>query len=167
MTGGSEVSPGISYIIFFGVPIAMLIYPFMINKVLNSKGNRGTSFNSKDTIIISENESNLLKNESVKQERIPEEQNIHTKVSVPTVSSYTKKATVNKRVIEVLDDAAISWGVKVLRYEIKDLTPPEKILQSMQRQITAEREKRAVIAESEVIFIVLWKIKMHFKVKTA
>ena len=63
--------------------------------------------------------------------------------------TFEERDDINKRVIEVLDDAAISWGVKVLRYEIKDLTPPEKILQSMQRQITAEREKRAVIAESE------------------
>ena len=45
--------------------------------------------------------------------------------------------------------AARNWGVKVLRYEIKDLTPPEEILHAMQAQITAEREKRAVIATSE------------------
>jgi len=48
-----------------------------------------------------------------------------------------------------LDDAAPNWGVKVLRYEIKDLTPPAEILRAMQAQITAEREKRAVIATSE------------------
>ena len=48
-----------------------------------------------------------------------------------------------------LDEAALNWGVKVLRYEIKDLTPPNEILRSMQAQITAEREKRARIAESE------------------
>jgi regulator of protease activity HflC (stomatin/prohibitin superfamily) len=49
----------------------------------------------------------------------------------------------------VLDEAERAWGVKVLRYEIKNLTPPPAILHSMQAQITAEREKRAMIATSE------------------
>ena len=49
----------------------------------------------------------------------------------------------------MLDEAGRTWGVKVLRYEIKNLTPPEAILRSMQAQITAEREKRALIAKSE------------------
>ena len=48
-----------------------------------------------------------------------------------------------------LDEAGRNWGIKVLRYEIKSLTPPEAILRSMQQQITAEREKRALIAKSE------------------
>ena len=48
-----------------------------------------------------------------------------------------------------IDEAALNWGVKVLRYEIKDLTPPQVILTAMQAQITAEREKRAVVAASE------------------
>ena len=48
-----------------------------------------------------------------------------------------------------LNEASTNWGVKVLRYEIKDLTPPKDILHAMQRQITAEREKRALIASSE------------------
>jgi len=52
-------------------------------------------------------------------------------------------------VVNALDEAASNWGVKVLRYEIKDLTPPAEILRSMQAQITAEREKRALIAASE------------------
>jgi regulator of protease activity HflC (stomatin/prohibitin superfamily) len=52
-------------------------------------------------------------------------------------------------VVSALDEAALNWGVKVLRYEIKDLTPPAAILHAMQAQITAEREKRALIASSE------------------
>ena len=51
--------------------------------------------------------------------------------------------------VAALDEAAQNWGVKVLRYEIKDLTPPAAILHAMQSQITAEREKRALIAASE------------------
>jgi len=51
--------------------------------------------------------------------------------------------------VQALDEAALNWGVKVLRYEIKDLTPPVEILRAMQAQITAEREKRALIAASE------------------
>lgn len=57
--------------------------------------------------------------------------------------------TINRSIVDVLDEAGRSWGVKVLRYELKDLTPPDAILKAMQTQITAEREKRAVIAKSE------------------
>ena len=57
--------------------------------------------------------------------------------------------SINKQIVSVLDEAGRAWGVKVLRYEIKNLTPPDSILRSMQAQITAEREKRAVIATSE------------------
>lgn len=49
----------------------------------------------------------------------------------------------------LLDEAATNWGVKVLRYEISDLTPPDEILRAMQLQITAERTKRALVTESE------------------
>jgi regulator of protease activity HflC (stomatin/prohibitin superfamily) len=56
---------------------------------------------------------------------------------------------INRRIVSVLDDAGRAWGVKVLRYEVKNLTPPESILRAMQQQITAEREKRALIAKSE------------------
>jgi regulator of protease activity HflC (stomatin/prohibitin superfamily) len=52
-------------------------------------------------------------------------------------------------VVAALDEAGTAWGVKVLRYEIKNITPPEAILRAMQAQITAEREKRALIAKSE------------------
>jgi len=63
--------------------------------------------------------------------------------------TFEEREHINAQVVEALDLAAASWGVKVLRYEIKDLTPPKEILHAMQAQITAEREKRAVIATSE------------------
>ncbi|MCS6997004.1 MAG: paraslipin [Casimicrobiaceae bacterium] len=63
--------------------------------------------------------------------------------------TFEEREMINASVVGVLDEAAMNWGVKVLRYEIKDLTPPKEILQAMQQQITAEREKRAVIAASE------------------
>ena len=63
--------------------------------------------------------------------------------------TFEERDDINRTVVAALDEAAISWGVKVLRYEIKDLVPPQEILRSMQAQITAEREKRARIAESE------------------
>jgi regulator of protease activity HflC (stomatin/prohibitin superfamily) len=63
--------------------------------------------------------------------------------------TFEERAQINTSVVLSLDEAALNWGVKVLRYEIKDLTPPAEILRSMQAQITAEREKRALIAASE------------------
>ena len=63
--------------------------------------------------------------------------------------TFEERDLINNQVVSAIDEAALNWGVKVLRYEIKDLTPPAVILQAMQRQITAEREKRAVIFESE------------------
>ncbi|RZL01425.1 MAG: paraslipin [Rubrivivax sp.] len=63
--------------------------------------------------------------------------------------TFEERAVINTAVVNALDEAALNWGVKVLRYEIKDLTPPVEILRSMQAQITAEREKRALIAASE------------------
>ncbi len=63
--------------------------------------------------------------------------------------TFEERELINTSVVNALDEAALNWGVKVLRYEIKDLTPPADILRSMQAQITAEREKRALIAASE------------------
>lgn len=63
--------------------------------------------------------------------------------------TFEERDHINGAVVAALDEAATSWGVKVLRYEIKDLTPPKEILHAMQAQITAEREKRALIAASE------------------
>ncbi|MBU3739676.1 MAG: paraslipin [Rhodoferax sp.] len=63
--------------------------------------------------------------------------------------TFEERDIINAQVVQAIDEAALNWGVKVLRYEIKDLTPPKEILQAMQQQITAEREKRALIAASE------------------
>ena len=63
--------------------------------------------------------------------------------------TFESRDEMNRQVVSVLDEAGRSWGVKVLRYEIKNITPPETILRAMQAQITAEREKRALIAKSE------------------
>jgi regulator of protease activity HflC (stomatin/prohibitin superfamily) len=63
--------------------------------------------------------------------------------------TFEERDHINASVVSALDEAAANWGVKVLRYEIKDLTPPKEILHAMQQQITAEREKRALIAASE------------------
>jgi len=63
--------------------------------------------------------------------------------------TFEERDLINSSVVQALDEAALNWGVKVLRYEIKDLTPPPAILHAMQAQITAEREKRALIAASE------------------
>ena len=63
--------------------------------------------------------------------------------------TFEERDMINAQVVSAIDEAALNWGVKVLRYEIKDLTPPAEILRAMQAQITAEREKRALIAASE------------------
>ncbi len=60
-----------------------------------------------------------------------------------------ERSTINAAVVGALDEASQGWGVKVLRYEVKDITPPESVLHAMQLQLTAEREKRALIARSE------------------
>jgi regulator of protease activity HflC (stomatin/prohibitin superfamily) len=62
--------------------------------------------------------------------------------------TFEERTIINAQVVAAIDEAALNWGVKVLRYEIKDLTPPKEILLAMQSQITAEREKRALIAAS-------------------
>ncbi len=63
--------------------------------------------------------------------------------------TFEERDHINTSIVSAIDESAANWGVKVLRYEIKDLTPPKEILHSMQAQITAEREKRALIAASE------------------
>src|SRR6202165_4599409 len=63
--------------------------------------------------------------------------------------TFESRDEINRQIVASLDEAGRNWGIKVLRYEIKSLTPPEAIVRSMQQQITAEREKRALIAKSE------------------
>ncbi len=63
--------------------------------------------------------------------------------------TFEERDHINSTVVNAIDESAANWGVKVLRYEIKDLTPPQEILHAMQAQITAERGKRALIAASE------------------
>jgi regulator of protease activity HflC (stomatin/prohibitin superfamily) len=63
--------------------------------------------------------------------------------------TFEERDLINHSIVNAVDESAANWGVKVLRYEIKDLTPPKEILHAMQSQITAEREKRALIAASE------------------
>ncbi len=63
--------------------------------------------------------------------------------------TFEERDAINASVVSALDEAAANWGVKVLRYEIKDLTPPVEILRAMQAQITAERETRALLAASD------------------
>ena len=63
--------------------------------------------------------------------------------------SFEERATINISVVTELDKASEPWGVKVLRYEIKNINPPADVLQAMEKQMRAEREKRAVILNSE------------------
>ena len=63
--------------------------------------------------------------------------------------TFEERARINQEVVEALDDATAAWGVKVLRYEIRDITPPASVMEAMEKQMRAEREKRAVIAQSE------------------
>ncbi|MET3131887.1 regulator of protease activity HflC (stomatin/prohibitin superfamily) [Oxalobacteraceae bacterium GrIS 1.11] len=63
--------------------------------------------------------------------------------------TFEERDHINTAIVNAIDESAANWGVKVLRYEIKDLTPPKEILHAMQAQITAERGKRALIAASE------------------
>jgi regulator of protease activity HflC (stomatin/prohibitin superfamily) len=63
--------------------------------------------------------------------------------------TFEERTNINTQVVSELDKASESWGVKVLRYEIKNITPPHDILAAMEKQMRAEREKRAVILTSE------------------
>ena len=63
--------------------------------------------------------------------------------------TFEERATINSNVVSELDKASAPWGVKVLRYEIKNINPPRDVLQAMEKQMRAEREKRAVVLTSE------------------
>jgi len=63
--------------------------------------------------------------------------------------TFEERGTINAQVVEELDKASDPWGVKVLRYEIKNINPPRDVLEAMEKQMRAEREKRARILESE------------------
>ncbi|MDD4649063.1 MAG: paraslipin [Desulfoplanes sp.] len=63
--------------------------------------------------------------------------------------TFEERESLNRQVVAAIDEAAQNWGVKVLRYEIKDITPPKTVMDAMEKQMRAEREKRAAIATSE------------------
>ncbi len=63
--------------------------------------------------------------------------------------TFEARGTINSNVVAELDKASEAWGIKVLRYEIKNITPPKDVLQAMEKQMRAEREKRAVVLTSE------------------
>ncbi|MBQ7189603.1 MAG: paraslipin [Kiritimatiellae bacterium] len=63
--------------------------------------------------------------------------------------SFEEREQINGSIVEAVDRASDPWGVKVTRYEIKNITPPQTIRDAMEKQMRAEREKRAIIAESE------------------
>lgn len=63
--------------------------------------------------------------------------------------TFEERETLNQQVVAAIDEAAQNWGIKVLRYEIKDITPPSSVMEAMEKQMRAEREKRATIATSE------------------
>ncbi|MGI6656700.1 MAG: SPFH domain-containing protein [Desulfobulbus sp.] len=64
-------------------------------------------------------------------------------------NTFEARESLNHQVVAALDEASRNWGVKVLRYEIKDIQPPRTVLDAMEKQMKAEREKRAEIAKSE------------------
>ena len=63
--------------------------------------------------------------------------------------TFEERESLNQQVVSAIDEAAQNWGIKVLRYEIKDITPPKTVMEAMEKQMRAEREKRAAIATSE------------------
>jgi regulator of protease activity HflC (stomatin/prohibitin superfamily) len=62
--------------------------------------------------------------------------------------TFEEREGISGKVVSVLDSAAAKWGVKILRFEIKNLVPPESVRQSMEKQVTAERNRRAILEKS-------------------
>jgi len=63
--------------------------------------------------------------------------------------TFEERDSLNSAIVSAINEAALPWGVQVMRYEIKDITPPRSVLEAMERQMKAERDKRAAILESE------------------
>lgn len=63
--------------------------------------------------------------------------------------TFEERETISAKVVEVLSEAALNWGITVHRYEVKNLSPPASVTRSMEKQMTAERERRAMIARAE------------------
>jgi len=63
-------------------------------------------------------------------------------------STFEEREAISAKVVQVLDEAAAKWGVKIMRFEIKNLVPPESVRQSMEKQVTAERNRRAILQKS-------------------
>ncbi len=63
--------------------------------------------------------------------------------------TFEERMHINNAVVTAVDEAARAWGVKILRYEIKNITPPENVLRAMEKQMQAEREKRAMVLQAE------------------
>ena len=63
--------------------------------------------------------------------------------------TFEERSTINQEVVAALDAATSPWGIKVLRYEIRDITPPATVMQAMEKQMRAERERREAILQAE------------------
>ena len=63
--------------------------------------------------------------------------------------TFEERSTINSSIVTAINDASRTWGVKILRYEIKNIVPPATVLMAMEKQMQAEREKRAIILQSE------------------
>lgn len=62
---------------------------------------------------------------------------------------FEERDLISSKVVQVLSEAGVTWGIKVYRYEIQNIVPPASVKEAMEKQVSAEREKRAIIAESE------------------